>query len=142
MTNWQLRKRVGDAHEQRVAQLLQRRGWDVNQWGQGVLSVPVQTALRGTDSSLRWTPDLLAARGRDIALIDCKARMTSTASRRHAVERAAVRAHLQLTAWVCLPVYYVFDDLGVLTPYDVLIRGRCGPHSHAGSGAAYYLIDT
>ncbi|MDX5563746.1 hypothetical protein PYK79_10825 [Streptomyces sp. ID05-04B] len=142
MSGWQQRKAVGDAHEQYVAEELTLRGWEVNAWGQGVLTRSVRGALRRTDSSLRWTPDLVAARGEIVALIDCKSRMTSGASDRHAVERAAVKAHLQLAAWTDLPVYYVFDDLGVLTPHDVLMAGRLGPHTRVGSGAPYYLIGT
>lgn len=76
----------------------------------------VQSALQGTSSSMRWTPDLIAAHDRRGALTDCKTRMTSRTTHRHAVERAAVTAHLQLVAWTLLPVYYVFDNLDVLTP--------------------------
>lgn len=140
MTNWQQRKAAGDAHEQYVAEELTLRGWEVNAWGQGVLTRTVRGALGRTDSSLRWTPDLVAVRGEVVALIDCKSRMTSGSTDRHAVERAAVKAHLQLAAWTDLPVYYVFDDLGVLTPHDVLMAGRIGPHTRVGSGAPYYLI--
>ncbi|MGW6755071.1 hypothetical protein [Streptomyces sp. NPDC055006] len=73
-------------------------------------------------------------------LIDCKSRMTSKSTGRHAVERSAVHAHVQLVAWTLLPLYYVFDDLDVLTPHDVLTTGQQGPHSIAGSGAPYFLI--
>lgn len=140
MSSFQHRKAVGDAHERRVAQELARRGWAVNAWGQGVLTDAVQSALRGTSSSLRWTPDLIAAQGRCVALIDCKSRMTSRATNRHVVERAAVTAHLQLVAWTQLPVYYVFDNLDVLTPYDALMAGRSGPRTPAGSGSPYILV--
>lgn len=141
MSGWTERKHVGDLHEQRVAEELTVRGWHVNPWGQGVLTAPVRAALRATDSALRWTPDLVAARGEDLTLVDCKGRASSSATGRHAVERAAVRAHLQLTAWIDLPIYYVFDDLTVLTAHDVLTAGRVGPHTRIGSGAPYYLID-
>jgi hypothetical protein len=140
MPSFQHRKAVGDAHERRVAQELVLRGWDVNAWGQGVLTEAVRSALRGTDSSLRWTPDLVAAKGPQVFLIDCKSRMTSHTTHRHAVERAAVMAHLQLVAWTQLPVCYIFDNLDVLTPLDILMSGRTGPHSARGSGSAYYLV--
>ncbi|WP_433615408.1 hypothetical protein ACQP2P_11490 [Dactylosporangium sp. CA-139114] len=142
MTAWDRRKIIGDALEQRVADELRSRAWVVNPWGQGVFEEGIQRALRRTDSSVRWTPDLVAARGETVCFIDCKANMTGGARRRHAIERAAVRAHLQLVAWTDLPVYYVFDDLGVATPYDVLAAGRRGPTSFVGSGAPYYLIST
>ncbi|MBW5420155.1 hypothetical protein GKQ77_01000 [Streptomyces sp. BG9H] len=143
MPSFQQRKAVGDAHEQRIAQELTARGWAVNPWGQGVLTQPVQAALRQTDSSLRWTPDLLAAKEGRVALIDCKSSMTSRATHRHAIESAAVDAHLQLVAWTRLPLYYVFDNLDVLTPYDALTAGQTGPRSvRTGSGAPYLLVPT
>lgn len=142
MTSWKQRKAVGDALEQIVAEELTLRGWTVNPWGQGILTAPVRGALHRTDSSLRWTPDLVAARGEIVAFVDCKGQMTSGTTNRHCIERAAVRAHLQLAALTELPVYYVFDGLGVLTPHDVLMAGRVGPHTTVGSGAPYYLIGT
>ncbi|MGA5270286.1 hypothetical protein [Streptomyces lydicamycinicus] len=140
MASFQQRKAIGDVHEQHVAEQLTLRGWEVNPWGQSLLTRRLQDALRRTDSSIRWIPDLIAAKGKGLVLIDCKSRMTSRNTGRHAVERAAVYAHLQLFAWTGLPVYYVFDDLGVLAPHDVLIAGQEGPHSAAGSGAPYFLI--
>lgn len=142
MSSFQQRKAVGDAHEQRVARELTRRGWHVDPWGQGVLSNVICTALRSTRSSLRWLPDLIAAKDQQIALIDCKSRMTSRTTGRHAVERSAVTAHLQLVAWWLLPVYYVFDNLDVLAPYDVLTNGTGGPRTQAGSGTPYLLTPT
>ncbi len=140
MPSFQQRKAVGDAHEAHVAHELAERGWDVSPWGQAVLTQAVRAALRRTDSFLRWTPDLAAAQDRRVVLIDCKGRMTSRTSHRHAVERSAVMAHLHLTAWTQLPVAYVFDDLGVLTPWDVLLSGRTGPLTTKGSGSAYFLV--
>lgn len=142
MSSFQRRKAVGDAHEQRVAQELTRRGWHVDPWGQGMLSNSICMALRSTGSSLRWLPDLIAAKDQQIAMIDCKSRMTSRATSRHAVENSVVTAHLQLVAWALLPVYYVFDNLDVLTPYDVLTNSTRGPRTRAGSGTAYLLIPT
>ncbi|MFB8273446.1 hypothetical protein ACFC96_43640 [Streptomyces sp. NPDC055955] len=140
MTSFQRRKDVGDAHEQRVARELDIRGWAVDEWGQGVLSPTVSAALRSTDSFLRWTPDLIAAQGRHLFMIDCKSRMTSSTTDRHAVETAAVKAHLQLAAWTGLPVCYVFDNLDVLTPLDILTTGRTGPQTVRGSGSPYHLV--
>lgn len=140
MTSFQQRKAIGDAHERHVAEQLTERGWEVDFWGQGQLSRALQWALRKTDSSIRWFPDLIAAKAKDLVLIDCKGGMTSRRTGRHAVERAAVLAHLQLVAWTQLPIYYVFDGLDAWSPYDVLVAGQEGPHSIAGSGAPYFLI--
>ncbi|MFG2948331.1 hypothetical protein [Streptomyces adustus] len=142
MPSFQHRKAVGDAHEVRVTEELAARGWDVSVWGQAILTDSVRSALQQTGSLLRWTPDLVAAKGRQVILIDCKSRMTSRTSRRHAVERAAVTAHVHLTAWTQLPVVYVYDDLRVLTPIDALLSGSTGPRSTAGSGAPYLLVPT
>ncbi|MEI5011676.1 hypothetical protein RB196_34395 [Streptomyces sp. PmtA] len=101
---------------------------------------PIRRALHGTGSCLRWTPGLIAAYDRQIVLIDCKNRMTSRASLRHAIERAAVIAHLQLVAWSQLPLYYVFDNLDLLTPYDALTLGGQGARSAVGSGTPYVLV--
>jgi hypothetical protein len=141
-TAWTERKQIGDVLEARVADELRARGWSVSPWGQGVLDGAVRDALRRTDSWARWTPDLVAARGQNVCFIDCKGQMTGRASRRHAIERAAVRAHLQLVAWSNLPIYYVFDDLGVATPYDVLTVAEPGPTPRCGSGAPYFLISS
>ncbi|MFE5589188.1 hypothetical protein [Streptomyces sp. NPDC056549] len=140
MSSFQQRKAIGDAHEQRVTHELKQRGWHVSPWGQGVMGEPVRLALHHTTSSLRWTPDLIAARERQVVMIDCKSRMTSQTSRRHAVERAAVTAHLQLVAWTQLPLYYVFDNLDLLTPHDALGYGQEGPRTTAGSGTPYLLV--
>ncbi|MEU1930918.1 hypothetical protein ABZ516_26370 [Streptomyces sp. NPDC019826] len=140
MASFQQRKAIGDAHERYVAEQLIGRGWAVDFWGQGLLSRALQCALRRTDSSIRWFPDLIAAKAGDLVLIDCKGGMTSQRTGRHAIERSAVQAHLQLIAWTGLPVYYVFDGLDVWAPHDVLIAGQEGPHSVVGSGAPYFLI--
>ncbi|AJE81754.1 hypothetical protein SLNWT_1378 [Streptomyces albus] len=140
MASFQQRKAIGDTHERYVAEQLIERGWTVDFWGQGLLSRGLQCALRRTDSSIRWFPDLIATKAGDLVLIDCKGGTTSQRTGRHAVERSAVQAHLQLVAWTGLPVYYVFDGLDVWAPHDVLIAGQEGPHSVVGSGAPYFLI--
>ncbi|MFI6449634.1 hypothetical protein [Kitasatospora sp. NPDC050543] len=142
MPSFHDRKAIGDAHERRVTLELNHRGWDVSPWGQGVMGEPVRLALRSTDSFLRWTPDLIAAREKQIVMIDCKSRMTSRTSSRHAIENAAVTAHLQLVAWTRLPLYYAFDNLDLLTPGHALGSGTHGPRTAAGSGAPYLLVPT
>lgn len=139
MPSFQQRLTIGLAHEQRVAEELTLRGWTVSAWGQGVLTDPVRAALQGTDSALRWTPDMIAARGEVVLLVDAKC-ATSPDSGRHAVSRDAVRAQLQFAAWTDTPVYYVFSDLGVLTPHEVLAVGRTGPHLSVGRRGPYYLL--
>lgn len=117
------------------------RGWHVNPWGQGVLDEPVREALKsGYGENIRHTPDLLAAREGEVILIDCKSRMTSSDTGRHSISRAAVRAHRQIEAVYDVPIYYVFDDLGVLTPWEVITVGGAGPHLRVGNRGSYYLV--
>ncbi|WP_329125080.1 hypothetical protein [Streptomyces sp. NBC_01465] len=111
-----------------VAEQLAGRGWDVDFWGQGQLSRALQSARRQTDSSIRWFPDLIAAKAKDLVLIGCKGGMTSRRTGRHAVEWSAVMAHLQLVAWTQLPVYYVFDGLDARSPTAVLGDGALWLH--------------
>jgi Holliday junction resolvase len=138
-TQWAERKAVGDALEARVAGLLRARGWNVDQYGQGTLSGQVRDAVRRSDSALRWMPDLIAQRGDRLVTVDCKASM-SAQTRRHAIARRAVQAHALFASYFEIAVYYVFDNLGVLTPVDVLGAARPGPPGRGGSGSDYYLI--
>ncbi|WP_406054114.1 hypothetical protein OG462_42170 [Streptomyces sp. NBC_01077] len=104
---------------------------------------PVRLALQHTTSSLRRTSGLIAAEGRQADLIGCKSRMTSRAGRagrRHAVERSAVTAPLQPVAWTGIPLYCVFDNLGLLGPHDALGLGQAGPLTTAGSGTPCLVV--
>ncbi|GGX43092.1 hypothetical protein [Streptomyces chryseus] len=121
MTQWQDRRLVGEAHERRVAAALRARGWTVHPCGQGTYPPPVRDALRRTRSALRHFPDLIAARGADLVTIDAKDRMPSTDTDRYAISAATVNAGLLFTAaHAPTPLYYVFGNLKVLTPAEVV----------------------
>lgn len=137
MTNWNERKAVGDAHEQRVAEELEARGWEVAPWGQGTLPPGIRTALSQSDSRWRHFPDLVAARDGDVITVDAKDRMRSTQSDRYAVKRDCVSFGLQFLAAFGIPVFYVFGNLGVLSPAEVTSYGTVGPRVRGG---AYYLV--
>ncbi|MFF7366017.1 hypothetical protein [Streptomyces sp. NPDC008125] len=140
MTNWQDRKNVGDLHEHRVANALRARGWTVHPCGQGTYPAPIRNALRHTRSALRQFPDLIAARDRDIITIDAKDHMPSTTTNRYAISTTTVHAGLQLTALHApTPLYYVFGDLKVLTPAEVL---HYTDHALRHTSGAYYLVNT
>lgn len=51
--SFQTRQATGDAHEKRVTQELNRRGWHVGPRGQGIIGEPVRLALHSTTSSPR-----------------------------------------------------------------------------------------
>lgn len=131
------RKKVGDSHEERVRTELERRGWTVAAYGQGVLPEPITRALGRTNSRLRWDPDLIAARGQDIALIDAKASMRGADAWSYTISKKALQAGLQLWAELDLPVLYVFDNLGVATPAEVLQFCRVPTPSHAAAWLSF-----
>lgn len=140
MTQWQDRKTVGDMHEQRVAAALRARGWTVHPCGQGTYPTAVREALSRTRSALRQFPDLIAACGTDIVTIDAKDRMSSTGTSRYSISTSTVNAGLQFTAvHAPTPLYYVFGDLKVLTPAEVL---HYTDHALRRSSGAYHLVST
>lgn len=131
------RAATGEAHEQRVARELRGREWAVASWGQGILPEQIRQAIRDSGSRFRYFPDLVAGRPGEIATIDAKDRMRSTETGRYAIARECVSFGLQFVAAFGIPVYYVFGNLGVLTPTEVHSYGRIAPRSLGGS---YYLI--
>jgi hypothetical protein len=134
MDTWTQQKRVGDAHEQRVAEELRFRGWEVAHWGQGILPPRISNMLSQSGSLWRYFPDLVAARDGDVITVDAKDRMHSTHSDRYAVACPSVPFGLQFLAAFGIPVFYVFGNLGVLTPTEVRTYGMLGPRG------AYYLV--
>ncbi|WP_405785665.1 hypothetical protein [Streptomyces sp. NBC_01367] len=140
MTQWQDRKSVGDLHEQQVTAALRARGWTVHPCGQGTYPHAVREALRRTRSALRQFPDLIAARGSDIVTIDAKDHMPSTTTGRYSISATAIHAGLHFTAFHApTPLYYVFGDLKVLTPAEVL---HYTDHALRHSSGAYHLVST
>lgn len=140
MTHWQDRKKVGDAHEQRVTDELQARGWTVQRCGQGTYPPAIRHALACTDSALRYFPDLIAARNGELVTIDAKDRMPSTHSDRYAIGTATLKAGLLFTATHApTPLYYVFGDLKVLTPSEV---HHYSIHTRHRPSGAWVLVAT
>ena len=140
VTHWQDRKRIGDAHEQRVAIELQARGWTVQRCGQGTYPPAIRHALARTDSALRYFPDLIAARDGELVTIDAKDRMPSTHTNRYAISTATLKAGLLFTATHApTPLYYVFGDLKVLTPSEVHHYNTHARHHPSG---AWILVAT
>ncbi|MEU9181811.1 hypothetical protein AB0C90_34235 [Streptomyces sp. NPDC048550] len=93
-----------------------------------------------TRSALRQFPDLIAARGAELITIDAKDRMPSTHSDRYAISTAALNAGLVFTAaHAPTPLYYVFGDMKVLTPAEVLHYAK---HALRHRSGAYHLVRT
>ena len=129
---------VGMTLEARIPPELEVRGWETTPWGQGILPERTRRVLRDCAPRFRHFPDLISARAGELVTIDAKERMRSTDSGRYAVARECVSFGLQFMAAFGIPVYYVFGNLGVLCPTEVMSYGRIGPRS-TGSGA-YYLV--
>lgn len=140
MADWHTRKAKGDEHEHDVKILLEQCGWTVQFCGQGTFLPHIQEALCRTDSALRQFPDMIAARGHDLVVIDAKTRMESTGTNRYAISRTCLHAGLQMTGTLApVPLFYVFGDLGVLTPPEVMAYS-C--HAKIHTSGSYYLVDT
>lgn len=140
MADWQTRHQVGDLHEQRVIWELQRRGWTTHRCGQGTFPPAIRQALRRTESALRHFPDLIAARGTHLVTIDAKTRLPSTHTTRYAVSRTCLTAGMQFLGMnTPFPLFYVFGDLSVLTPVEIMYYASIG---HQPPGGSYYLVST
>ncbi|MER7048338.1 PDDEXK family nuclease [Streptomyces jumonjinensis] len=140
MTQWHHRKSIGEAHERRLADALLARGWTVHPVGQGTYPPAVQDALSRSRSALRQFPDLIAARGAELVTIDAKTRLPSTHTDRYAISAATLNAGLQFTATHApTPLYYVFGDMKVLTPAEVL---HYTAHALRHRSGAFHLVRT
>jgi len=137
-SQFSMRLAVGSEHEHRVTDELTTRGWTVTRWGQEILPEPTRRAIRAARSRFRYFPDLVASRAGEIVTIDAKDHLHSTDTGRYAVSRECVAFGLQFYAAFALPVFYVFGNLGVLCPTEIMSYGRVGPRS---TGGAYYLIN-
>lgn len=140
LSSYRERKAIGDAHEKRVADELTSRGWTVAPCGIGRYPQAIIDTFTLTNSPRRWEPDLVAARGPDIIYIDAKGSMDSGHKDRRFVNSSCVMSQIGLHALGYLPIYYVFANLEVASPYDMYSRGRFEEHSPLGSGGAYYSI--
>lgn len=124
---------IGEELEVRVAHELTARGWTVIRHGQGVWPEEIRSALKAQDSDYRYAPDLLAARGNNFVMIDCKNVMRARDGDCHNISRKSLAAMRKLAALGDEAVYYVFDSLGVMTPEEVLSWQRLRRVGDAGS---------
>jgi len=144
--NGKQRLTLGVEHENHVQAELERRGWTVQPWGQGVLDEAIRQALqvREPPCPYRWFPDLIAAKGTKVCLVDPKSDTSKTEN--FSVEIAAYGAHTGMWHMWGVPVIYVFDDLTCnlvhkLQPVRWIVPdpGRTRVAA-AGSGTPFMLI--
>jgi hypothetical protein len=138
MSTWRQRKQVGDAHEARVARLLRARGWTVAAWGQATLPGPIRLAIVRSGSTWRYFPDLVAARQGSLLVIDAKDRMPGARGDRYSISVDCLHFGMHFTAAFRVPFFYVFGDLGVLTPAEIFSYQFIGTMPRVPRD--YYLI--
>lgn len=141
----QIRLRLGAAFEAAVADMLRDRRYTVQPFGQGLLIPEVREAIQHLKPAVpwRWTPDLIAVRGKKVALVDPKSGWRDDTGN-VAIELAAIFAHRAMGLFV-LPIIYVFDTPhGVLTAHhdDVHIRRQVLDTGaiRGGSGTPFVLV--
>lgn len=140
------RMSVGVEHERRVVRELRARGWSADEFGQGTFSTGVRSVLSGTDTPVRWLPDVIAAKrfaARSLVVfIDAKASTRHRETGMYAVECAALDA---AERWLRFtgersPFYYVFSDGRVATPELVRSTSVACAKRGNGSGTPYVLM--
>lgn len=136
------RMHIGVSHEMNVMQKLQRHGWAVQKWGQGLLDDEIRTALVAykPKAMWRWLPDLIAVHGRRIFLVDAKTDQSTTPN--FSLEVDAYMAHKAMRA-LGLPLVYVWQDMTTNTPEGLdVVRWVLEPQRglNAGSGTPFLLV--
>lgn len=115
-SSFQERIGVGRPHEVSVRDRLPQHGWDVQDFGQGVLTERLRSAWRFKEPKImwRWIPDLVAAKGSQVVLIDPKSGLRDDTDN-FAVEMSAWMSHMAMLP-LGLPIIYVFSDFTCNTP--------------------------
>jgi hypothetical protein len=102
----------GRGHEVRVAEKLRAHGWRVQDFGQGLFDDDIRIAMRSARIELtvwwRWIPDLVAAKGSRVVLVDPKTDLNTTTPN-FSIEVSAWWAHRQMRM-LGLPIVYVWSD--------------------------------
>jgi len=142
------RMAVAISHEQAVDQELQRRGWEVFDFGQATLPFQMFAHLHVLPVAIRWRPDRIARRpGTQMAaLVDAKGTTErNRESANHAIEcdsLSSLVGHADANGLEC---YVVFHDFKVATAHAlaaIVERGDVGSGQGGGlgSGTPYWLI--
>lgn len=142
MSRGQVRLHLAKEHEDRVKERLVELGWAVSSYGQGAFCDDVRQALVDYRpvAHWRWMPDLIAARGPRVALIDAKADESVTPN--FSIEVAAYMAHLTMRG-LGLPIFYVWADMTCNTPHGLrVLRWELEPQRglNRGSGTPFALV--
>ena len=141
---WESVNALSAHHERMCIALLRHHGWVADHWGQALISEQLREALKATHCPARWSPDVLAVRGRDWVLIDCKAEVNN-GTPNHSIEVAALEA---MVAWAmantdahgrCGYVWHDFSWTDALRLHMTGEKERGRPSTN-GSGTPYWLF--
>jgi hypothetical protein len=140
---WATTNALARHHEGMCIALLRHHGWVADHWGQALISDDLRDALRLTQCPARWSPDILAVRGCEWVLLDCKTE-TRMDTPNFSIEMAALDACF---AWsmastdpngVC---GFVWHDFSWSPAAHVHLAPKTqGPHNGNGSRTPYWLV--
>lgn len=128
-------------HEANVLDHINGRGggWYAESWGQSLLSEAIRKHLKASASPIRWLPDIIAF-APNCALLTFEAKTTThRTSPNWDIETASLTSAIAFERFARAPVYFVFDDLTVARPSDILDVSWDGPRTRNGSGTPYKL---
>lgn len=132
MTTFDERLAIGVEHEQHVTQELEKHGWTVTVWGQGIMPAEIRNAISASAPRFRHFPDLIAARDGELLAVDAKTNLHG--GNRYAVNRDCVFFGLGFHANYGIPVNYVFGNMRVILPGEIMT------HGFLKVSGAYYLV--
>lgn len=140
---------TGRELEGRVLAALGERGWTAEPFGQSLLSADIRGQMRRVSppTPVRWMPDIIATKPRltrmALVFIDAKAGEAYQTTGNYDIEAAALETAERWSTFArSCHFFFVFDDLGVLTPRTVRDHGRIGTFRGRGSGTPFVLVDT
>jgi hypothetical protein len=152
MSGFQTRLGPAVAWEARLIEILIERGWLAAPFGQAQVPSEMRSHLArwiddyGHATLLRWTPDIIAVKPTEkpfVCLIDAKTeRVDNATSSNYSIEINAVDAGLTIVRDWHMPLFYVWEDGGVLTPQTVVNRWnrKLDGAGSTGSKTAFYLV--
>lgn len=144
MTTFADRLKLAEEWELALIEQLEECGWLADRFGQAQIRDDMRKYLRRWPTPLRWLPDILAihpGNGRH-CLIDAKTDQSKRTTDNYAVEVSVVDTGELFIRNLGTPVFYVWPDGGVMTPWIIRNRGhRRDGKGTKGSGTPFYLID-
>jgi hypothetical protein len=146
MTKREFERRLEAAtvFEVKVVAALIERDWRAERFGQGQLSEEMRDVIRQVQTSVRYMPDVIAAKKfkavNRLMFVDAKAGEKYRETGNHDVETAALEGAEKWQQFSDCPVYFVFTNGDTITPQVFRELGKPGPYRGVGSGTPFLLI--